>query len=143
METAFWDLAAKRQGVPLHVLLTEKLGRTPLREAPSAVEVYASFWEHRAPAVRVEAMERARPVIASAVGGLPEIVADGETGLVVPSGDSEALAEAIVALAGDLDRARAMGLAGRERALAEFTPERSARRIEELYAGALGSGAGE
>ncbi len=91
--------------------------------------------------VALEAMERARPVIASAVGGLPEIVADGETGLVVPSGDAEALAGAIVALAGDLDRARAMGLAGRERALAEFTPERSAQRIEELYAGALGVGA--
>ena len=52
--------------------------------------------------VALEAMERARPVIASAVGGLPEIVADGETGLVVPPADAEALAEAIVALAGDL-----------------------------------------
>ena len=91
--------------------------------------------------VALEAMERARPVIASAVGGLPEIVADGETGLVVPSGDAEALAEAIAALAGDLDRAAAMGAAGRERALDEFTPDRSARRIEELYAGALGDGA--
>jgi glycosyltransferase involved in cell wall biosynthesis len=91
--------------------------------------------------VALEAMERSRPVIASAVGGLPEIVADGETGLVVPSGDAEALAEAIVALAGDPERAARMGAAGRERALAEFTPERSARRIEELYAGAAGAGA--
>lgn len=88
--------------------------------------------------VALEAMERARPVIASAVGGLPEIVADGETGLVVPSGDAEALAEAIVALAGDLERSAEMGRAGRERALAEFPPERSAERIEELYAAALG-----
>jgi len=88
--------------------------------------------------VALEAMERARPVIASAVGGLPEIVADGETGLVVPSGDAEALAEAIVALAGDLERSAVMGKAGRERALAEFPPERSAERIEELYAAALG-----
>ena len=88
--------------------------------------------------VALEAMERARPVIASAVGGLPEIVADGETGLVVPSGDAQALAEAIVALAGDLARAAEMGRAGRERALAEFPPERSAERIEELYAAALG-----
>ena len=88
--------------------------------------------------VALEAMERARPVIASAVGGLPEIVADGETGLVVPSGDAEALAEAIVALAGDLARAAEMGRAGRERALAEFPPERSAERIEELYVEALG-----
>jgi glycosyltransferase involved in cell wall biosynthesis len=89
--------------------------------------------------VALEAMERARPVIASAVGGLPEIVADGETGLVVPSGDADALAEAIVALAGDLERAAAMGVAGRERALSQFTPARSVRRIEELYGAALGS----
>jgi glycosyltransferase involved in cell wall biosynthesis len=88
--------------------------------------------------VALEAMERARPVIASAVGGLPEIVVDGETGLVVPSGDAEALAEAIVALAGDPERAAHMGAAGRERALGEFTPERSVRRVEELYTGARG-----
>lgn len=91
--------------------------------------------------VALEAMERARPVIASAVGGLPEIVSHGETGLVVPAGDAEALAEAIVALASDLARAAEMGGAGRERALSEFTPERSVRRIENLYAGALGGAA--
>ncbi|MCS7008081.1 MAG: glycosyltransferase family 4 protein, partial [Gaiellaceae bacterium] len=53
--------------------------------------------------VALEAMERARPVIASAVGGLPEIVALGETGLVVPAWDANALAEAIVALACNLE----------------------------------------
>jgi glycosyltransferase involved in cell wall biosynthesis len=89
--------------------------------------------------VALEAMERARPVIVSAVGGLPEIVADGETGVVVEPGDAEALAEAIVALAGDLEKAAAMGRAGRARALAEFPPERSAERIEELYRTAVGS----
>jgi len=83
--------------------------------------------------VALEAMERARPVVASAVGGLPEIVDDGRTGLVVPPADVEALAEAIVSLAGDLGRAAAMGAAGRERALAEFTPERCASRVEALY----------
>ena len=83
--------------------------------------------------VALEAMERARPVIASAVGGLPEIVADGETGFVVPPADAEALAEAMATLAADLGRSAAMGVAGRERALAEFPPERSADRIEELY----------
>ena len=88
--------------------------------------------------VALEAMERARPVIASAVGGLPEIVAHGETGLVVPSADADALAGAIVALAGDLPQASAMGVAGRERALTKFTPEQSAARIEELYKVARG-----
>ena len=87
--------------------------------------------------VALEAMERARPVIASAVGGLPEIVADGETGLVVPPADAETLAEAIVSLAGDLARAAAMGEAGRERALEQFTPERCVERVEALYVRAL------
>jgi glycosyltransferase involved in cell wall biosynthesis len=91
--------------------------------------------------VALEAMERARPVIASAVGGLPEIVEDGTTGLVVPPGDAEALAEAIVALGGNLERAAAMGAAGRERALSDFTPARSVLRTEELYSSALGDGA--
>ena len=87
--------------------------------------------------VALEAMERARPVIASSVGGLPEIVADGETGLVVPSADADALADAMVALAGNLPRASAMGSAGRERALSAFTPERCATRIEQLYRATL------
>ena len=87
--------------------------------------------------VALEAMERARPVIASAVGGLPEIVSDGETGIVVPAADAEALADAIITLAGDLPRAAAMGAAGRERALAEFTPERCVERTEKLYARAF------
>ena len=88
--------------------------------------------------VALEAMERARPVVVSSVGGLPEIVEHGQTGFVVPAGDAEALADAIVELASDLGRAAAMGAAGRERALAEFPPERSADRIDELYRAAAG-----
>jgi glycosyltransferase involved in cell wall biosynthesis len=87
--------------------------------------------------VALEAMERSRPVIASAVGGLPEIVAHGRTGLVVPSSDAEALADAIVELASDLPQAAAMGAAARERALQEFTPRRCVERVEALYAPAF------
>jgi len=89
--------------------------------------------------VALEAMERGRPVIASAVGGLPEIVDDGRTGLLVPVSDSEALAEAIRGLAGDTTRTAAFGAAGRERALTEFTQERCTDRTAELYRDALGS----
>ena len=91
--------------------------------------------------VALEAMERARPVIASAVGGLPEIVVDGVTGSSWSRATQKALADAIAYLAGDLERAAEMGRAGRERALAEFPPERSADRIEELYRTAFEPGA--
>jgi glycosyltransferase involved in cell wall biosynthesis len=87
--------------------------------------------------VALEAMERGRAVIASAVGGLPEIVDDKRTGLVVPPSDAGALAAAIRALAGDPARAAAFGAAGRERALAEFSQDRCTDRTAELYRAAL------
>jgi len=83
--------------------------------------------------VALEAAERGRAAIVSDVGGLPEVVADGETGLVVPVGDVDALAAAIVELAGDPDRARAFGAAGRQRALASFSADRNADGIADLY----------
>jgi glycosyltransferase involved in cell wall biosynthesis len=89
--------------------------------------------------VALEAMERGRPVVASAVGGLPEIVDDGRTGLVVPVSDAHGLAGAIRALAGDANRAAAFGAAGRERSLAEFSQERCTDRTAELYREALGA----
>jgi glycosyltransferase involved in cell wall biosynthesis len=87
--------------------------------------------------VALEAMERGRPVIASTVGGLSEIVDDGRTGLLVASGDVDALADAIVELASDPSRAAAMGTEGRARALDEFSQERCTERIEALYGAAL------
>jgi glycosyltransferase involved in cell wall biosynthesis len=89
--------------------------------------------------VALEAMERARPVIASDVGGLPEIVEHDLSGLVVPAGDAEALADAIVALAGDPHRADAMGRAGRARALESFRQEQCTDSTERLYLDALAS----
>jgi L-alanine-DL-glutamate epimerase-like enolase superfamily enzyme len=59
MENAFWDLAAKSKQIPLHELLAEKLNEEMTSEAPEAVEVYASFWEHRPPKIRAESIERA------------------------------------------------------------------------------------
>jgi len=87
--------------------------------------------------VALEAAERGRPVAASAVGGLPEIVDDGRTGVLVPPSDPAALAAALVDLARDRDRAAAMGRAARERALAEFSLDRCADRIDAIYRAAL------
>ena len=89
--------------------------------------------------VALEAMERSRPVIAAAIGGLGELVVDGETGVLVEPGVAEPLERAIVALAGDLGRAAEMGRIGRERALADFLESRCVERTEALYERALGS----
>jgi len=112
----------------------------PVLERAEAV-VVPSFGEGFG-LVALEAMERGRPVVASAVGGLSEIVDDPRTGLLVPSGDVAALADALVELAGDPARAAARGAAGRARALAEFSQERCTDRIEALYEAALAA-AGE
>ncbi|HEX7526970.1 MAG TPA: glycosyltransferase [Gaiellaceae bacterium] len=91
--------------------------------------------------VALEAMERARPVIAAEIGGLGELVRDGETGLLVPAGDAEPLREAIVRLAGNLPLARQMGDAGRRRALSRFLQTTCTERTELLYRDALESSA--
>ena len=102
----------------------------------SAVVVIPSFGEGFG-MTALEASERARAVLASDIGGLPEIVADGATGRLVPPGDSSALAAAIVELASDLDRSRHLGVAARERALREFSLERCADRTDSLYRAAI------
>ena len=80
-----------------------------------------------------EAMGCEVPVVASDAGGLPEVVEHGVTGLVVPRGDSAALAEAIGSLLEDPARRRSMGAAGRARALQLFDWDRTAEQFEQVY----------
>jgi len=93
--------------------------------------------------VALEAAERGRAVVAARVGGLPEIVADGETGLLVPSEDEEALAQAIVALISDPERVRRLGAAARRRALEAFPESSPADELDRLYRVWLGDRLGE
>ena len=81
-----------------------------------------------------EAMGCETPVVASDAGGLPEVVQHGVTGLVVPRGDSAALAEAIGSLLADPNRRLELGRAGRERALRLFDLDRTAEQFERIYA---------
>ena len=83
--------------------------------------------------VALEAMERARPVVAAEIGGLGELVVHGETGLLVPVAAAEPLAQALVEVARDPERRRAMGEAGRRRALEHFAEHRNIERTELLY----------
>jgi len=81
----------------------------------------------------LEAMAAGKPVIASRVGGLPELVADGETGLLVAPKNVEGLVEAIARLADDESLARAMGKKGAARTRASFSLEKMATQNEAYY----------
>jgi glycosyltransferase involved in cell wall biosynthesis len=83
--------------------------------------------------VALEAAERGRAAIVTDVGGLPEIVEAGVTGLVVPPEDDAALAAAIVALASDHERVRQFGEAARARALLEFSAGAAADGVDAVY----------
>lgn len=87
-----------------------------------------------------EAMGCEVPVVATDAGGLPEVVEDQVTGLVVPRGDAAALAVAIGALLDDPERRARMGQAGRARALRLFDWDRTAAQLEAVYA-MIGAGA--
>ncbi len=84
--------------------------------------------------VALEAMAAARPVVVNdAPGGLGDIVVHGETGLVVPAGSAEALAEALARLANDPAERERLGRSGRARCEQEFSAERTAERTAALY----------
>ena len=77
-------------------------------------------------------------MIGASIGGRGELGSHGETGLLVPPGEAEPFARAIVELASDLGRAERMGIAGRERALDKFLERFCTDRTEVLYRQALG-----
>jgi glycosyltransferase involved in cell wall biosynthesis len=84
--------------------------------------------------VILEAMSAARAVVATAVGGTPELIEDGRSGLLVPRGDPAALAGAIERLLGDPALAARLGAAARERVQTRFAPDASLERLLALYA---------
>lgn len=81
----------------------------------------------------LEYMAAGLPVIATRVGGIPDVVLDGETGLIVPPGDSGALSGALLSLLKDPLTAQGMGMAGRKRVEHYFTVERMVQENENLY----------
>jgi glycosyltransferase involved in cell wall biosynthesis len=90
-------------------------------------------WTEGLPVVALEAMAQRRAVVATPVGGTPEVVTDGETGLLVPPRDPRALAAAIRDLLADPERRRRMGEAGYRRAAERFSAETMTRRVLEIY----------
>lgn len=151
VDVAVRALARVREIEPLAVLVV--LGEGPERARLAADGVFlpgrvgdVASWYRRAellvhPArwegfglALLEAMLAAKPVVATRVSAAPEIVGDGETGVLVPPDDARALAEAVLGLLADPVRAAAMGEAGLARAQSEFSVARMAERTAAVYA---------
>jgi len=126
------QLQAARSGV---IWLSGMLAKREVIQLLSHATVFAcpSLYEPLG-IVNLEAMACGTAVVASRVGGIPEVVADGETGLLVPPGDPVALADALNTVVRDTGRAAAMGQLGRKRAIAEFGWQAIAAQTVALYA---------
>jgi glycosyltransferase involved in cell wall biosynthesis len=85
------------------------------------------------PLAVMEYMDAALPVVATRVGGVPDLIESGVHGLLVPPGDPDAIAAAIAELLRDPERRRSMGARGRERRRTEFDIDVLVRRLEDLY----------
>ena len=146
------ELAAAARGLPLVVVgdgplraevpgalgtiphdeLLRRYGRAAIVACPSHREGFG--------VVCAEAMAHGRPVVASAVGGLRDLVVDGETGILVPPGDVAALRLALERLLGDAELRRRLGQAGRRRALEVLSWDRAVRAIVTAYEDAVRDG---
>lgn len=103
------------------------------RFAAAWVQAVPSCWEEPFANVALEAMMRGTAVVASDAGGLTEIVHHGRTGFLVPPGDADALAEALLHLLQDVRLAERMGRCGREIALTHFSQETCMDRFLHWY----------
>jgi len=132
VSTLVEQLRAARSGV---IWLSGMLAKREVIQLLSHATVFAcpSLYEPLG-IVNLEAMACGTAVVASRVGGIPEVVAPGETGLLVPPGDAAALADALNTLVRDTGRAAAMGQLGRKRAIAEFGWQAIAAQTVALYA---------
>lgn len=107
----------------------ELLAKADLLVLPSEMEAF--------PNAIIEAMAAGLPVVATAVGGIPELVEDGRTGRLVPPGNPEALAAALVEVLSEPDRAAEYGRAGRRSVEQTYSFERMVEQFETLYVSEL------
>ena len=134
----------RREDTPHHfpdgVIVAENVPNADVLRAWAhcTVAVVPSRWPEPFGRVALEAMGAGRPVVASAVGGLGDLVIDGTTGILVPPGDVEALRAAIQQLLSDPGLRDDMGKAGRRRA-AEFTASAVIPRVERVYDEVVGA----
>jgi glycosyltransferase involved in cell wall biosynthesis len=126
------ELQAHHLGLGEAVIFTGYRTDVPGLLARSTIAVSASSSEGLSNAI-MEAMAAARPVVATAVGGNVELVQDGRTGFLVPSGDPQLLAARLLTLLRAPPNATEMGRAGRRRIEAEFSARSLSERVTALY----------
>lgn len=131
-EQSLHDLAAQL-GLETSVQFLGFRDNVPHLLAHTDIVVHASTLGEPFGQVVIEGMAAGKPVIATDGGALPEIVQNGETGLLVPPAAPDALADAIRTLLADPARAHAMGLAGRKRVQAHFTIAHTCAKVQTLY----------
>lgn len=131
-----WRALAAQLGVSGRVVFTGARQDMPGVYASFDIFALPSFKEAMPMAV-LEAMSSGRPVIASAVGAVPELVVDGKTGLLCGPGDIDGLSRAILDLLEDRNRARSLGENGYARAAGEFSAEAMAKYYLGVYNRAL------
>ena len=126
---------ARRLGVADRILW---LGvRNAVHRILSMLDLYVlPSIEESMPLAILEAMASRLPVVASAVGGIPECVVHGKTGMLVPPAQAAPLADAVIQVLQDIDVAQSMGDAGRDRVRQEFSIESQIPRIENVFAAA-------
>jgi glycosyltransferase involved in cell wall biosynthesis len=128
------QLEAQAQAMGLSEAVIFAGARTDVPEILAGLDVFVlpSLWEGMSNAV-LEAMAAGLPVVATGVGGTPEVVVDGVTGLLVAAGDAGALARSLTRLLCDPELRRRMGQAGRERVAQRFTVGRMVEQTQRLY----------
>ena len=132
---------AAQLGIADRVLFTGERIDIPAILGAADIFVLSSVSEGM-PISILEAMASAKPVVATAVGGVPELLTEGETGLLVPPAQPAALATALVKLACDPELRRSMGARGRARVDQEFSASAMVERTAALYARLLRQKAG-
>lgn len=127
------DRQIEALGLKDHVRRAGFRDDVPALLAAVDVVVVPSRADEGLPQALSQAMAMERPVVATSVGAIPEVVEDGVTGLLVPPGDPQALARAILRLAGDPALRERLGRAARERIVQEHGLDRMLDRTEDLY----------
>jgi glycosyltransferase involved in cell wall biosynthesis len=125
-------------GLKGRVTFLGQVGRDRVRELLAGCEFLVNCsWIEGIPNAVLEAMASGKAVVGMRVGGVPEVVSDLETGRLVPPGDPERLADAILFLLRDRDRSKAMGERGRAFVEANHDLAQSVDRYLEVYGRAL------